>query len=222
MQWIFDFQLFLFDFDGLLVNTELLHYQAYMNVFSERGYDLGWGFSKFSALAHQSGSVFREAVYQEIPSLGPWEPIYAAKKERYRQLLGQGSLELMKGVEPLLRALEQAEIRRAIVTNSSRADLEFIAARIPLLKTIPHRIAREDYQNPKPDPECYLRAIELYGQPGDRIIGFEDSLRGLRALQGTPALPVLICADHHPLLEMAVEGGALHFASLSDVYSERS
>ncbi|MEN9654651.1 MAG: hypothetical protein RL235_763, partial [Chlamydiota bacterium] len=54
----------------------------------------------------------------------------------------------------------------------------------------------------------------LYGKAGDRIIGFEDSLRGLEALLQTPAFAVLVCAAHHPLLEIALKKSALHVESL--------
>ena len=47
MQWIHDFQLFLFDFDGLLVDTEHLHYQAYVNMLSKHGYKLELNFGNF-------------------------------------------------------------------------------------------------------------------------------------------------------------------------------
>lgn len=74
---------------------------------------------------------------------------------------------------------------------------------------------------PKPDPECYLRAIALCAQPGDRIIGFEDSLRGLQALQQTSALPVLICPAHHPLIDLATQGRVLYFESFEAIPSGR-
>jgi HAD superfamily hydrolase (TIGR01509 family) len=218
MQWIHRFQLFLFDFDGLLVNTEHLHYQAYVNMLAQRGKTLDWSFSRFCELAHLNATALKEAIYAEIPDLDPnWSALYQAKKEIYFELIGSGKVELMPGVEPLLRALEKANIRRCVVTNSLREQIVLIRSQNPVLQTIEHWITREDYNRPKPDPESYLKAIQLYGKTGDRIIGFEDSIRGLTALKGTPALPVLICPAHHPLLEMACEGGALHFESLDKI-----
>ena len=40
MEWIHHYQLILFDLDGLLVNTEQLHYQAYKNMLQARGFSL--------------------------------------------------------------------------------------------------------------------------------------------------------------------------------------
>jgi HAD superfamily hydrolase (TIGR01509 family) len=221
MKWIRDFQLFLFDFDGLLVNTEHLHYQAYVNMLASRGYDLNWSFVKFCEAAHLDATALKEAIYAQFPDLDPnWKMLYEEKKRAYLDLLTSGKIELMPGVHQLLDALQKADIRRCVATNSLFMQIQLIRSQHPILQTIPHWITREDYDKPKPNPECYLRAIQLYGKPGDRIIGFEDSIRGLQALQGTPALPVLICASHHPLLEMASEN-IIHYPTFSQIPSDR-
>lgn len=218
MKWISDFQLFLFDFDGLLVNTEHLHYQAYINMLARRGYRVDWSFSRFCELAHYNAEALRNQIYVEFPEIEPnWEILYGEKKEIYLELLQSGKVELMPGVENLLRALEKEKINRCVVTNAALSQVKLLSSQHLVLKTIPHWITREDYENPKPDPECYLRAIQLYGKLGNKIIGFEDSIRGLQALRQTPALPVLICPSHHPLLEIAMGGDVVHYESFVDI-----
>ncbi len=217
MQWVREFDFFLFDFDGLLVNTEHLHYAAYVNMMAGRGYKLDWSFSKFCEAAHLNSTAIREGIYADFPDLDPdWQILYNEKKRIYFQLIGAGKVELMPGAEKLLLELEKQKKRRAVVTNSLLEQIKVLRSQLKILDTIPHWITREDYEKPKPSPESYLRAIELYGKPGDRIIGFEDSIRGLLALKGTPALPVLICDSHYPLLEMLSEE-TLHFESLEHI-----
>jgi HAD superfamily hydrolase (TIGR01509 family) len=219
MKWIHNFQLFLFDFDGLLVNTEHLHYQAYVNMLAQRGYTLSLSFANFLELAHFNSTAWKEALYASIPDLEPnWEILYGEKKGAYLSLLTSGKVELMAGAEKLLRALEGAKIQRCVVTHSILEHVKLICGRIPILQTVPHWITREDYEKPKPNPECYLKAIAMFGKRGDRIIGFEDSVRGLQALKQTPAYPVLICPKHHPLLDIALEGGGTHFESLDKIF----
>ncbi|MBS0626080.1 MAG: HAD family phosphatase [Verrucomicrobia bacterium] len=221
MKWIDDFQLFLFDFDGLLVNTEHLHFQAYVDMMAGQGFVLNWSFAQFCEVAHLNSTALREALYAQFPGLDPnWEPLYAKKKRLYLELLASGKVELMPGAAELLKALEKKGIRRCVATNSFLEQIELIRSQVPILKSVPHWITRELYSKAKPDPECYLKAIQLYGKVGDRIIGFEDSVRGIQALRQTPALPVLICSSHHPLLEMATEG-AVHFESLDEISGDR-
>ena len=198
MNWLHDFHLFLFDFDGLLVDTEPFHYQAYKKTLSNRGIDFELSLERFYQLAHASATALREALYAAIPDLGTWENFYQEKKAYYQDLLETQPVALMPGAERLLQALAHADLRRCIVTNSTRQNLERAAKLQPILQTIPW-VTREDYQEPKPSPECYRLAIALHGQPGDRSIGFEDSPRGWNALKQAPvAVPVLVTSIHKP------------------------
>lgn len=216
------FDLFLFDFDGLLVNTEHLHFQAYINVLAQEGYTLTWSFANYCEVAHLTAEALKNKLYQEFPDLDPdWQRLYALKKTMYIELLYSGKVELMPGVASLLAALQQAGKQRCVVTHSPLPQIQAIRSQHPILQTIPHWITREDYAMPKPAPDGYLKAIALYGKAGDRIIGFEDSLRGLRSLQQTPATAVLICPSRHPLLPTLLEEGVLHYATLQEFCIDR-
>jgi HAD superfamily hydrolase (TIGR01509 family) len=214
MDWIHHFQLFLFDFDGLLVDTESLHYQAYRDALAKRGFKLDWDFLQFCGAAHLDAEALKRELCSQFSSLSlDWVDFYKEKKTIYLELVSKGGVKLMPGVEALLKALEKANIRRCIVTNSFHEQILLISSQIPILQTIPKWITREVYNKPKPSSECYLKAIELYAEAGDKIVGFEDSIRGLEALKGTPALPILICSSLHPLLPVAQSSGVIHFES---------
>jgi len=206
MDWIQKFDLFLFDFDGLLVNTEELHWQAYRQMCQERGCSLDWSLFEFFEAAHFSSTGLRDAIYRKLPELQKqeprWDVLYAEKKRLYQELLGKGGLALMPGVAEVLTALEKAGKRRCVVTNSTRVQVDLVKEKIPLLETIPVWITRENYREPKPHPECYLMAIRQLGKPGDRVIGFEDSARGFQALKDAGvATALLIAPQDHPQMK---------------------
>lgn len=221
MEWVKEFDFFLFDFDGLLVNTEHIHYQAYINMIKRRGYDLGWSFLEFCQIAHVENTGLKEAIYAKFPRLQEEEPswnvLYEEKKNAYLSLLTSGSIEFMPGAEKLLSFLKENRKRSCVVTNSLREHTDIIKARLPVLKTIDHWITREDYSLPKPHSECYQRAIELFEEKGDKIIGFEDTIKGLKALLGTPAKPVLISAIDYPELSSVIDSRVSRFSSLKEI-----
>lgn len=196
MKWIHSYQLFLFDFDGLLVNTEELHYKAYQQMCRNRGFDLDWDWKTYSGAAMYEATGLKIALYATFPGLQKqepnWEILYQEKKKAYMNLLLSGEIKLMPGVEPLLQVLSETGIRRCVVTHSPIEQISIIRKYQPLLDTIPFWVTREDYSHPKPHPECYRKAISLYAKPEDRVIGFEDSPRGLRALLGSSARGVLV------------------------------
>lgn len=202
MRWIERFDLFLLDFDGLLVDTERLHYEAYKELCSRYDFELPLEFPQYLGIAHSSAEGLKNAIHPHLMEKEKnWDVLYKQKVKIYLELLHSGKLALMPGVEQFLEELSTHRLKRCVATNSSKQQVEIIKESLPILKSIPVWITREDYEDPKPAPDAYLKAIELLADPEDKIIGFEDSIRGIQALQGTPALPVLICHPDHPQLQ---------------------
>jgi HAD superfamily hydrolase (TIGR01509 family) len=221
MHWIHNYQLFLFDFDGLLVNTEEIHYLAYKQMCAARGIDLQWSFHRYCQAAHYDAHALREQLYAEFPILKQQEPnwsvLYAEKKAALQKLVKEGSVDLMPGVQEFLSLLEKHAIPRCVVTHSPDSLVQLIRKKHPVLNTIPLWITREHYSQPKPHSECYLYAIASFAKPQDRIIGFEDTPRGIHALMGTRAEPVLICQADYPEISEFLTQGVRHYSSFRDI-----
>ncbi len=222
MEWIYNYQLFLFDFDGLLVNTEELHYKAYQKMCQGRGFKLDWDWSTYCKAAMFSSTGIREAIYAEFPDLHRYEPcwdiLYVEKKRAYYKLLQAGEVKLMPGAEKLLKALEKAKINRCVVTHSPIEQIELIRGQQPVLNTIPHWITRGDYTTPKPSPECYKLAIEKFGVKKEQVIGFEDTPRGLKALLGSQAKGVFVSSVFKKKeLEKLLDQTFAHCSSLEEL-----
>jgi HAD superfamily hydrolase (TIGR01509 family) len=215
MQWIHEFQLFLFDFDGLLVNTEEIHYLAYQRMFAGRGVHFDWKFDQYCRVAHYSADGLKNCIYEEYPILkatGPsWDVLYAEKKQAIIELFIEGAVHTMPGVEHLLTVLQDASIPRCVVTHSALELVNAVKRKNPILETIPFWVTREYYSQPKPHSECYEKAIKMYAKESDSVIGFEDTPRGMQALSGTRALPVMICEANYPEISAFVARGAYHF-----------
>lgn len=202
-----DQALVLLDFDGLLVNTEEIHYLAYKMMMEKRGVPLTWNFEKYCKSAHYDATSFRKEIIKEFPKLldsggvsahDPWIVLYHEKQTNMHTLLKQGAVHLMPGVEKFLKYLQYEAIPHSVVTHSPDELVQLVREKHPVLDKIPYWITRHDYTYPKPDPECYQLAISRYSKTGDSVIGFEDTPRGLQALMGTSAKPVLVTKIHYP------------------------
>ncbi len=216
MSWHTRFDLFLFDFDGLLVNTERLHYLAYIEMCKAFGCTLSWTFEQFCERAHFSSDGIHSGLQKDLPQLfvqgRDWKELYNAKKRAYLSLLQAGKVELMPGVKELLMSLATLGTKRCVVTHSPKEQVEIIVKQIPLLSTIKRWILREDYTHPKPHPEGYQKALQELCDPKDRVIGFEDTYRGLQALKAAEVeRPVVISSVYVP------ENGIAHFPTFSDI-----
>jgi HAD superfamily hydrolase (TIGR01509 family) len=219
-KWIDKFDLFLLDFDGLLVDTERLHYAAYQRMCKNRGFLLPWDFNRYCEIAHYDGGI-APVLYAEIPKLHTlqpdWSVLYAEKKQAYMDILKEGKISLLPGVEEFLKVLSIRKIKRCVVTNSWEEQIKWIRAALPILNTIPVWITREQYEKAKPAPDGYLKAIDLLADHSDRIVGFEDTFRGIQALKETRAEPILICSDKHPQLKEAGLKGISRFTSFEHI-----
>lgn len=222
MHWIKQYDIIFFDLDGLLVNTEHLHFEAYQKMCLDRGFHLNWDFKKYCSIAHASAEGLSQEIYLELPSLYKAEPnwnlLYAEKKEAYRQILCSGSLELMPGVSDILALLETHGIPSCVVTNSFKEQTDKISEKLPLLQKIPFWVTREDYQRPKPSADPYLAAKAKYAKEQDRILGFEDTVRGWMALDASRIEGIVIssCLSQE-FVKTLDDLGAPQFSSFTDV-----
>src|SRR5581483_5968221 len=170
------YELFLFDLDGLLVNTEMIHHRAYVAMCKARGYELSITFDEYFAIAQSDAKGPENFIYKTFPKLQKeepnWKVLYAEKKRAFLDILQKESAPLLEGVETILKALERANKKRCVVTHSPKELVDLLRKQNPILHSIPNWITREDYTHPKPHPDGYLLAIERFAEKEDRIIGF--------------------------------------------------
>lgn len=224
MHWISDYQLFLFDLDGLLVNTEELHFHAYAKMCLNRGFSLPWNFSTYFKIAQADSASIQKELYLALPDLQKeepsWDVLYAEKRSEYLSILENEPCPMLPGAERLLLELQNRDVKRAVVTHSGLALVKKIKEKNPVLNTIPYWFCREDYERPKPSPDGYLKAIATLASDKDRIIGFEDSFRGMTALMGTRAKPIFVNAIDEATYQAFEKEGVSVFHTLEDVITD--
>lgn len=214
--------LLLFDFDGLLVNTELLHYRCYQIALQQSGYAFPWDFTTYSQFAHGSNTL-GEKIYEACPGLlekyPSWETIRSVKQEIYQSLLRVESIALMPGVDKLLQYLNENSRSYGVVTNATELQVAAIRDQHKILQEIPFWITRDNVKHPKPAPDCYLLAKHLYGKSYDNFLGFEDTLKGVSALRSANIPAVLICDNNHPQLQsLDSSSTCMHFTDFNEFF----
>ncbi len=165
----------LMDLDGTLIDSDPAHFEAYRKTFKNQGRELTW--EEFEHAIHFTS--IEELYKQKNFKNYEFELLKKMKKEYFKQT---ESISFLPGAEQFLQKCLEQKINFVIVTNTSREIVEFIQTKLPLL----HRcriITREDYKNPKPDPECYRKAKELYWKGEKYIVGFENTVNGYKALK---------------------------------------
>lgn len=166
----------IFDFDGVVVDSEVLHYRAYGEVLAEFGLSVDKATYGRVFIGQGIGAQWAHETLG-VP-LTP-EEIIARKRPILERLL-RAEVELMPGAADALERLA-AEFPLALATNSRLSDVEIALDRFDLRGRFAHLVTREDYERGKPAPDAFLAALDALGLPAARCVVIEDSEKGVRA-----------------------------------------
>jgi beta-phosphoglucomutase len=149
----------LFDFDGVLADTEPLHFHIFQKVLSEEGI----GLSKHEYYAKYIGlddkGCFQSALSDYGNSFTPEriKGLVDRKAGLFREYL-KTSLTFYPGVNDFVRQAA-AHYRLAIVSGALRTEIDYSLESAGIEKHFEHITAAEDVTRGKPDPEGYLLAL---------------------------------------------------------------
>jgi putative hydrolase of the HAD superfamily len=204
----------LFDFDGLLVDTETPSRLAYEELYREHGHELP--LERWATLVGTIGAEFHPDDHLEELVGRPLDRAQLSERRRARELELCDLEDLRPGIEDYLAHAEQRGLATAIVSSSSR---EWIARHLERLACADDWdaivVADGDVTRAKPQPTLYLEALELLGLQPREAIAFEDSLNGVRAAR---AAGIFCVAVPNPITEtFALEEADLLLGSLEEL-----
>lgn len=236
-----------FDLDGLLINTEQIYTDADRMLVEEYlhlPYDLELKKKMVGLPALKAFSIMADALQVDESPID----LYAKRQEYVKKILAapDTNIELMPGVEKLLRSIKHSGMKVGLATSS---DYEF--AKLFLEKTVVAHfentfdviITTETYDTPagcteklnayrsgnlcysvrtsgKPNPDIYMVAAQLLEVDIDRMVVFEDSPGGYQAASAAGAFTIAIPTEYS--IRTLLQGGALIVTRLSHarIYSE--
>jgi len=169
----------LFDFDGVLVDTEWAIYQAWLQTFLGHGHDLpldvytrciGSDFATWSPKMH----------LEELSGLAfDWHDLDLKRQAEIMAELENS--RPMAGVVALLDKLQAAAVTCAVVSSSSHAWVDGWLEKLDLTGYFKTIVCRGDAPQIKPAPDLYLEAAKrLRISPAECLV-IEDSLNGIKA-----------------------------------------
>ncbi|MEP2777600.1 MAG: HAD family hydrolase [Luteolibacter sp.] len=167
----------LFDFDGVIVDTEWAIYQAWLRTFSRHEHDL-----PLSLYCRCIGSDFDtwspKLHLEELTGRGfDWETMDADRQVEIRaELDGYGA---MPGIREALETAEKRGLPLAVVSSSSHAWVDGWLEKLGVTGYFQEIICRGDAPRIKPAPDLYLEAAKKLGLAPAECLVIEDSHNGL-------------------------------------------
>ncbi len=186
-----------FDFDGLIVDTEVPIFRAWQRIYREHGQELpldrwltiiGTSTGDFDPVRELGERVEEKLDERELDAL---ERLYYAESTALQQLL--------PGVADYLRVAGELGLKTAVASSSTRAWVMEHLDRLGIGGQFDAIVCREDVKRTKPDPELYRTALRRLAVQPEEAIAFEDSSNGIHAAKSAGlycvAVPNLLTVD---------------------------
>ncbi|HBY64598.1 MAG TPA: haloacid dehalogenase [Solibacterales bacterium] len=197
-------QAFLFDMDGVIVDSNPVHTVAWQ-IYLDR-----FGIVVPGLEDRMFGRRNDEIIRDFFPMALTDEEVFrhgANKEALYRELMGpQIASRLVPGVLDFLAA--RREVPAALATNAEPKNVAFVLDAAGLSDRFLAVVDGHQVERPKPHPEIYLKAARLVGaEPKDCVV-FEDSYAGAEAARAAGARVVGVTTSHEtfPDVDFTIAG----------------
>jgi HAD superfamily hydrolase (TIGR01509 family) len=168
----------IFDMDGVIVDSEPRHEQAFLEVVHAIGYGDKHGIRFSDYVGRSDQELWVDFVSRHRP-LQTLEQLLAMKRERVVEILRRDQ-PLFAGLPDLVRELSR-HYRLGLASGSERPIVEEVLSLGGLRPYFLATVTGSDIQNGKPAPDIFLRTAELLGVPPAECCVIEDSRPGIAA-----------------------------------------
>lgn len=167
-----------FDFDGLILDTEMPEYLTIKTAFDQHGVDLpldAW----LDVIGRADQRHWLDWLEDELGTPIDREVVHARRQAEHHALIRQQ--EVLPGVVHVLDQAAALGVPATVASSSSRAWVTGHLDRLGLAPSFVGVFTREDVEHAKPWPDLFLAAVAAMGVDAACTVAFEDSYHGSQA-----------------------------------------
>lgn len=189
------FSAIIFDLDGLLINTETVSKQAWL----EGAADYGFDFTKslYAQIAGTSVTYAKARIAESAPALDV-DAYVEHSSTLYYQSLERHGIEVMTGVRDIVEFLNRNSIQMAVATSSSKSSAELKLQDSGLYDCFEVIVSSDCVDQGKPEPGMFLLAAKLLAVPADECIVIEDAEPGILGAHRAGMRSILVPSTIRP------------------------
>lgn len=171
-----DIGAFLFDMDGVIIDSEPIHSRVKMDTFRH----FGLSFDERDLVRYMGRTS--EAIFSEVLAASGRRDLLVSdlteyKHQHYLEVLKSGEIEPVRGAVELIRALHAAGIPLALATSSWSVVMETVLDRFGIRSCFQSVLSGGDLPKSKPDPAIYRISARRLGVEPERCVVLEDTKR---------------------------------------------
>ena len=183
------FEAVIFDMDGVIVDSEPLHEQSFIEVWDELGFGDNHGIH-FPDFYGRSDRVVWEAFIEKHPPTRAIEELIGLREERLIGML-RDQEPLFDGVTELIQRLAKL-YPLGLASGSIHRVIDEVLAMQNLRSYFKDVTSSEDVSEPKPSPEIFLLSAERLGVSPENCCVIEDTVNGIKASKAAGMTTVAI------------------------------
>lgn len=170
----------LFDMDGVIIDSELLHKKAYYETFNALGVEVSEELYK-TFTGSSTINAFQRLVAHFNLEEDP-EELVLQKRKRYVDFFeNDPTLHLVNGVEDIIKYFYQKGLTLVLASSSAMVNIDRVFNRFDLHQYFTAKISGADLKASKPHPEIFEKAAVLGNTAKENCIVIEDSDNGIKA-----------------------------------------
>ncbi len=205
---------FLFDLDGVIVDSAKFHMLSWIKLMREKG--INFGEDDFKRTFGMTNDLilrkyFPNASPEDIKKMGE-------QKERIYRELAKGKIKPIDGSIEFIRELKENRFKIALVSSTPIENILFLSKELGLSGLFDAIVSGSEIKRGKPDPECYILGSEKINIPPQRCWVVEDSQHGIDAARRAGAKTIGILTTHKDLENTDLK--VRNFQELRDIMSK--
>jgi HAD superfamily hydrolase (TIGR01509 family) len=189
----------IFDFDGVITDSEILHFRAFNAILGQHGVELTKQEYYKNYLGLTDADCYKTLIGEgRLPITEAQVPSLVQQKTKVFETMARSEGRIIEGVREFLDMLSTAGIPIAICSGALRAEIELILEEADLRHYFEVIVSAEEVTRGKPDPQGFLMAlrklIDLWEEPiaPECCVVIEDSHWGLQAARAAGMRPVAV------------------------------
>ncbi|MCC5831551.1 MAG: HAD family phosphatase [Chlamydiales bacterium] len=184
---------FLFDNDGVLIDSSELHWQSWVLLMKEEP-ELEMNRKEFTNGFGKRNDLILEELVPHIPKEKRTQ--WARRKEELFRQCARGKVELLAGIESFLKEVDRAAIPHIIASSTPTENLEMYISSTVLGNYFQHYLSAEEVAHGKPAPDIFIAAADRLGFAPSECVVFEDAPAGIRAGKAAGSFVVALETTH--------------------------
>ena len=181
----------LFDMDGLMVDTESLSTEAFINSAKAQGYNMTKE-ETLKVLGFTKANIYQFWIDYFQGTNVDGKKLVDDHYEYIENVLYTVGPKKMPYVEELLKYLRENNYKIAVASSSDTADIKNNLEKTKLEKYIDEIASGAEVENGKPDPDVFLLAAERLGVDAKDCLILEDSKAGIKAGKASGAMVFMV------------------------------